>query len=140
MGFVLRAKLAKQTPQTHRFLQKIQCSTHFHRITKGTPVGVPFDQGALGRDYSSEGRSGSSEPASSGKISAAGISGSAYSAQSGIGKDIKIKGEVVQGSPAFSYLPYQKSYAIFRNLPALRNQILDMEKEISELKKKIGDE
>jgi len=55
-------------------------------------------------------------------------------AQSGIGKDIKNEGEIVQGSPAFSYLPYQKSYAIFRNLPALRNQILDLEKEVQSLK------
>jgi UDP-3-O-[3-hydroxymyristoyl] glucosamine N-acyltransferase len=55
-------------------------------------------------------------------------------AQSGIGKDIKNEGEIVQGSPAFSYMPYQKSYAIFRNLPALRNQIIDLEKELNSLK------
>lgn len=58
-------------------------------------------------------------------------------AQSGIGKDIKNEGEVVQGSPAFSYLPYQKSYAIFRNLPELRNQIIDFEKELKRLKTKV---
>ncbi len=58
-------------------------------------------------------------------------------AQSGIGKDIKNEGDVVQGSPAFAYLPYQKSYAIFKNLPQLRSQIIDMEKEIKDLKSKI---
>jgi len=57
-------------------------------------------------------------------------------AQSGIGKDIKTEGDVVQGSPAFSYLPYQKSYAIFRNLPALRKQIIDLEKDVEKLKQK----
>lgn len=55
-------------------------------------------------------------------------------AQSGIGKDIKKEGHVVQGSPAFDYLPYQKSYAIFRKLPELRKQILDLEKDIEDLK------
>lgn len=63
--------------------------------------------------------------------------GTKIAAQSGIGKDIKNEGEVVQGSPAFSYLPYQKSYAIFKNLPQLRTQINDMEREIKELKSKI---
>lgn len=60
-------------------------------------------------------------------------------AQSGIGKDIKNEGEVVQGSPAFSYLPYQKSYAIFRNLPEIRNQIIDLEKELKDLKSRRKD-
>lgn len=61
-------------------------------------------------------------------------------AQSGIGKDIKKEGDVVQGSPAFDYLPYQKSYAVFRNLPELRKQIFDMEKEIKDLKSKLDNE
>ena len=38
-------------------------------------------------------------------------------AQSGITKDIKEEGSVVQGSPAFEFGPYQRSMAIFRNLP-----------------------
>ncbi len=59
-------------------------------------------------------------------------------AQSGIGKDIKTEGDVVQGSPAFSYLPYQKSYAVFKNLPTLRNQIIDLEKEVKSIHTKLN--
>jgi UDP-3-O-[3-hydroxymyristoyl] glucosamine N-acyltransferase len=55
-------------------------------------------------------------------------------AQSGIGGSIKEKGAIVQGSPAFNIYTYQKSYVIFRQLPELRKKILDMEKQIRELK------
>jgi len=44
-------------------------------------------------------------------------------AQSGIGKAIKEKGKIVQGSPAFSIFDYKKSYALFKNLPYLKKQI-----------------
>ncbi len=56
-------------------------------------------------------------------------------AQSGIGKNIKKVGVVVQGSPAFDFGPYQKSYVLFKNLPKMREQIMTMEKELKELKK-----
>jgi UDP-3-O-[3-hydroxymyristoyl] glucosamine N-acyltransferase len=49
-------------------------------------------------------------------------------AQSGIGKNIA-DGEVIQGSPAFNYGDYSKSYVHFRNLPKI---VADLE----ELKKK----
>lgn len=39
-------------------------------------------------------------------------------AQSGIGKSLK-EGEVVQGSPAFNYGDFSKSYVHFRNLPKI---------------------
>ncbi len=39
-------------------------------------------------------------------------------AQSGIGKSIA-DGEVIQGSPAFNYGDYSKSYVHFRNLPKI---------------------
>jgi len=39
-------------------------------------------------------------------------------AQSGISKSLK-EGDVVQGSPAFGYSDYFKSYASFRNLPKI---------------------
>jgi len=39
-------------------------------------------------------------------------------AQSGIGKNIK-DGEVIQGTPAFSYSDFNKSYIHFRNLPKI---------------------
>lgn len=43
-------------------------------------------------------------------------------AQSGIGKSIA-DGEVVQGSPAFAYGDYTRSYALFRKLPQLNSDL-----------------
>lgn len=54
-------------------------------------------------------------------------------AQSGITKDIKQQGIVVQGSPAFEFGPYQRSYLLFRNLPKIREQIIDLERKVDEL-------
>ncbi|MCK5135971.1 MAG: UDP-3-O-(3-hydroxymyristoyl)glucosamine N-acyltransferase [Bacteroidales bacterium] len=54
-------------------------------------------------------------------------------AQSGIPKSIKEEGAVVQGAPAFEYGPYQRSYVLFKNLPKLRNQILELERKVSDL-------
>lgn len=56
-------------------------------------------------------------------------------AQSGLGKNIKKIGTVVQGSPAFEFGPYQKSYVLFKNLPKMREQIMTLEKDLKELKK-----
>jgi len=56
-------------------------------------------------------------------------------AQSGIGRTIKKDGVVLQGSPAFEFGPYQKSYVLFKNLPKMREQIIALEKELKELKK-----
>lgn len=54
-------------------------------------------------------------------------------AQSGITKDIKQEGIVVQGSPAFEFGPYQRSYLLFRNLPKIREQINELERKVEEL-------
>jgi len=54
-------------------------------------------------------------------------------AQSGITKNIKEEGIVVQGSPAFEFGPYQRSYSLFRNLPKLRNQIIELEEKVEVL-------
>lgn len=54
-------------------------------------------------------------------------------AQSGIPKSIKEEGAIVQGAPAFEFGLYQRSYVLFKNLPKLRNQIIDLEKKVSEL-------
>jgi len=59
-------------------------------------------------------------------------------AQSGISSNIKEENLIVQGSPAFDIVPYQKSYVLFKRLPDLRNQILELEKEIKALKEKIN--
>jgi UDP-3-O-[3-hydroxymyristoyl] glucosamine N-acyltransferase len=48
-------------------------------------------------------------------------------AQSGIGKSLK-DGEVVQGSPAFNYGDFAKSFVHFRNLPKIVNEIEDLKK------------
>lgn len=53
-------------------------------------------------------------------------------AQSGIGQSIVRKGEIVQGSPAFSIGDYKRSYVLFRGLPKLRAQIIELENKIKE--------
>lgn len=54
-------------------------------------------------------------------------------AQSGIPKSIKEEGAVVQGAPAFEFGHYQRCYVLFRRLPDLRNQIIELEKKVSNL-------
>lgn len=46
-------------------------------------------------------------------------------AQSGIGKSLK-DGEVLQGSPAFNYGDFAKSFVHFRNLPKIVNEIEEL--------------
>lgn len=54
-------------------------------------------------------------------------------AQSGIGRNIK-DNEVIQGSPAFGYTDWNKSYVYFKNLPNLANKINLLEKELKAIK------
>jgi len=56
-------------------------------------------------------------------------------AQSGISKSLK-NGEIVQGTPAFGYSDFYKSYASFKNLPEIVSTIDKLEKEIKALKEK----
>ena len=51
-------------------------------------------------------------------------------AQSGIGRSLK-DGDVVQGSPAFGYSDYNKSYVHFKNLPNIATTIHKIEKELN---------
>ena len=51
-------------------------------------------------------------------------------AQSGIGRNIK-DGDVVQGTPAFGYSDYNKSYVYFKNVPKLASTIHKIEKEFN---------
>jgi UDP-3-O-[3-hydroxymyristoyl] glucosamine N-acyltransferase len=60
-------------------------------------------------------------------------SGVKIAAQSGITKDIKEEGIVIQGSPAFEFGPYQRSYLLFRNLPKIREQISELERKVDGL-------
>lgn len=50
-------------------------------------------------------------------------------AQSGIGKSLK-DGEVVQGSPAFNYGDFSKSFVHFRNLPKIVSDIDELKKKL----------
>ena len=58
-------------------------------------------------------------------------------AQSGISKNLK-DGEAVQGSPAFNYPDWNKSYVYFRNLPKMANTLNQIEKEFRA--QKVNDE
>jgi UDP-3-O-[3-hydroxymyristoyl] glucosamine N-acyltransferase len=50
-------------------------------------------------------------------------------AQSGIGRNIK-DGEIVQGSPAFGYNDFSKSFVHFRNLPKIVGELEALKKKI----------
>lgn len=54
-------------------------------------------------------------------------------AQSGVGNIIK-KGEIIQGSPAFSIKDYQKSYVVFKNLPEVYQKFHQLQQELNSLK------
>jgi len=60
-------------------------------------------------------------------------SGVKIAAQSGITKDIKEEGIVIQGSPAFEFGPYQRSYLLFRKLPKIREQINELERKVDRM-------
>lgn len=49
-------------------------------------------------------------------------------AQSGVGRNVK-NGEKLQGSPALNFGDYYKSYVHFKNLPAIVNQINELDKK-----------
>lgn len=57
-------------------------------------------------------------------------------AQSGISKSLK-DGDTVQGTPAFGYSEFNKSYVHFRNLPKLASTINKLEKDFSQENQKI---
>lgn len=50
--------------------------------------------------------------------------------QSGVGNSVSKEGEVLQGSPAFPIMDYQKSYVMFRKLPKLSARIDAIEKQL----------
>ncbi len=52
--------------------------------------------------------------------------------QSGVGQSIVKKGEVVQGSPAFKIGDYKRSYILFRSLPKMRAQIIELENKLKD--------
>ncbi len=61
--------------------------------------------------------------------------GMKIAAQSGISSNLRNDGDVVQGSPAFGFGKYQRCYAVFKNLPDLRNTVIELEKKVKALEK-----
>lgn len=59
--------------------------------------------------------------------------GAIIAAQAGVAHSIKEK-EIVLGSPAFDIRAYRKSAAIFKRLPDMHNSLIQLEKDIKELK------
>lgn len=55
-------------------------------------------------------------------------------AQSGISNSVK-NNEILLGSPGMNVRDARKSIAIYRQLPTLRNQLIDLQKEVEQLKK-----
>ena len=51
-------------------------------------------------------------------------------AQSGIGKNLK-DGDIVQGSPAFNYSDFSKSFVHFRNFPKIVSELEELKKQIN---------
>ncbi|MBJ7882658.1 UDP-3-O-(3-hydroxymyristoyl)glucosamine N-acyltransferase [Gelidibacter salicanalis] len=51
-------------------------------------------------------------------------------AQSGVGKNVK-DDEAIQGSPAFSYADFNKSYVYFKNLPKIMKEFNDIDKKVN---------
>lgn len=57
-------------------------------------------------------------------------------AQSGVSKEIKVTGKSITGSPAFDYKASLKSQAVYKNLPDLQQEIIQLKKELEVLKNK----
>ena len=55
-------------------------------------------------------------------------------AQSGISSNIKEKGAIIQGSPAFNIGDYKRSYVFFKKLPELYKRIQELKKELTSLR------
>lgn len=55
-------------------------------------------------------------------------------AQSGVGVNVNEENAVIQGSPAFQYGKYQRSYVVFKKLPDIYRKLMQLEQEIDELK------
>lgn len=57
--------------------------------------------------------------------------------QSGVIREVK-DGELLQGSPAINFKDFWKATAVFNKLPDLRYQVMQLEREIKELKEKLS--
>jgi UDP-3-O-[3-hydroxymyristoyl] glucosamine N-acyltransferase len=59
--------------------------------------------------------------------------GAIIAAQAGVAHNIREK-EIVLGSPAFDIREFRKSAAIFKRLPEIRNTLIQLEKDVKEMK------
>ncbi len=64
--------------------------------------------------------------------------GTMIQGQSGVTRTIKEKNTKLYGTPAISYQNYLKSYAHFKSLPDIAQQIIELQKEIEKLKQNIN--
>lgn len=58
-------------------------------------------------------------------------------AQAGIVKSIKKDSAMLLGSPAFELSKFHRSYSVFKNLPSLRQEVEDLQKQIIDLKEEM---
>ncbi len=63
--------------------------------------------------------------------------GNVFAARCGVSNSIKQPNGMYHGFPHVEAKTFQRSFVCFRNFPAIRNQILDLEKQVAELKKMI---
>ena len=61
--------------------------------------------------------------------------GTKIAAQSGVGHSIVEENSIIQGSPAFPIGEYKRSYVLFKNLPNLRKQIIELSAKINKQEK-----
>lgn len=60
-------------------------------------------------------------------------------AQAGIVKAITKEKTTLLGSPAFELSKFHRSYSVFKNLPDIRNEVIELKKELEKLKQKMQD-
>ena len=56
--------------------------------------------------------------------------GTKIAAQSGVGSSINEENQIIQGSPAFEIGEYKRSYVLFKSLPKLRQQIIEINSKL----------
>ncbi|MBR4714036.1 MAG: UDP-3-O-(3-hydroxymyristoyl)glucosamine N-acyltransferase [Paludibacteraceae bacterium] len=63
--------------------------------------------------------------------------GTMLAAKCGVSNNIKEPNGMYHGFPHVEARAFQRAFVCFRNFPAIRNQILDLEKQVAELKKMV---
>lgn len=63
--------------------------------------------------------------------------GTMLAAKCGVSNNIKEPNHMYHGFPHVEAKTFQRAFVCFRNFPAIRKQILELEKEVAELKKKL---